>query len=49
MVGAIMVGVYFYKRRHKFVESDKETGANINNSNGGFHNSGFVDDLQVEQ
>jgi len=46
MVGAIMVGVYFYKRRHKFVESDKETGANINNSNGGFQNSGFVDDIQ---
>lgn len=50
MIGAIFVGVYFYKRRHKFVENDKENRqAEINQVNGGgFNNSGFMnDELQV--
>ena len=50
MIGAIFVGVYFYKRRHKFVENDKENRqTEINQVNGGgFNNSGFMnDELQV--
>ena len=47
MIGAIFVGVYFYKRRHKFVENDKENGQTEVNPVNGFNNSGFIDDLQV--
>lgn len=47
MIGAICVGVYFYKRRHKFVENDKSGRHDGINRNGGFNNSAFETDLQV--
>ena len=47
MIGAICVGVYFYKRRHKFVENDKSGRHDGINQNGGFNNSAFEADLQV--